>query len=199
MATVNAIGDIFQGTPAMQDSNPMDSLQQEPSSALAALASLLEELGIGSGRITPRPRGSRLTEEERARLEDTSAAAQRLPPTLVYGNACYALGRHEDAVEVYRGILNVEPADTTAKFNLGLACLRLRRPAEAVQEFTSVLVGEPGLAEAYYQRGNAHDDIGESERALADYTRAIELDPEYVQAMYNRGIVLGRRDGTTRP
>ena len=113
--------------PHSRSANPMDSPQHEPAAPLAALASLLQDLVIGSGRITPRPRGSRLTDNERARLEDAAEAVRPQPPTLVYGNACYALGRHEEATEVYRGILEAEPGDTAAQFNLGLACLRLRR------------------------------------------------------------------------
>ena len=117
---------------------------------------------------------------------------------LVYGNACYALGRHENASEVYRTLLDREPANVDARFNLGLAYLRLRQPDEAVREFTETLVRSPQLAEAYYQRGNAHDDLGEFERALSDYQRAIDLSPGYVQPMYNRGICWPAPDGTRR-
>ena len=162
--------------------------------SLAALASLLDQYATGSGRITPRPRGARLSEDVRTMLADAIAAVESAASSagpaadlLVYGNGCYAVGRHADASGVYLSILEDEPSNAEARFNLGLAYLRLRSPEDAVREFTGLLVQEPLLAEAFYQRGNGNDDLGQTERALADYERAIELDPEY-----NRGILLAK-------
>jgi tetratricopeptide (TPR) repeat protein len=164
---------------------------------LAALSALLEQYATGTGRINPRPRGARLSEEIRATLEDAVAALENASgelvspgELLVFGNGCYAIGRHADASEAYLSILANEPSNANARFNLGLAYLRLRSPQDAVREFTDLLVQQPLLAEAFYQRGNGNDDLGQTDRAIADYERAIELEPEYVHAMFNRGILL---------
>ena len=119
----------------------MDTGHQE-ASPLADLAAVLEKLGIGSGRITPRPRGLRLAGETRTRLETAVAEAADdgdAGRSLAYGNACYSLGRHDEASALFRKILASDPADSVARFNLGLVCLRLREPADAVYEFTEVL------------------------------------------------------------
>ncbi|MEE3166068.1 MAG: tetratricopeptide repeat protein, partial [Chloroflexota bacterium] len=169
------------------------------SNSLADLSALLEQYATGTGRITPRPRGARLSEEIRATLEDAVAALENTFGELVspeelfiFGNGCYAIGRHADASEAYMSILADEPSNADARFNLGLAYLRLRSPQDAVREFTDLLVQQPLLAEAFYQRGNGNDDLGQTDRAIADYGRAIELEPEYVHAMFNRGILLAQ-------
>ena len=162
-------------------------------STIETLTSLLEEFSIGAGRITPGPRGFRLSEENRlllAKTVDSLSNEEIQGAMLTYGNACYALGRHHDAVSAYRTVLGREPVSIEARFNLGLSQLRLRQPEQAVKEFTEALVRSPQLAEAYYQRGNAYDDLGDVEQALSDYSRAIDLAPGYIQPMYNRGIVL---------
>ena len=166
---------------------------QGKQSSIETLASLLEQFSIGAGRITPGPRGFRLSEEDRillARAVDSLTNEEIEGALLTYGNACFALRRHHDAVSAYRSVLGSEPASIEARFNLGLSQLRLRQPEQAVKEFTETLVRSPQMAEAYYQRGNAYDDLGDVEQALADYSRAIDLAPEYIQPMYNRGIVL---------
>ena len=118
---------------------------------IEALASILEQHSVGVGRITPGPRGSRLSGEPRRLLE---AAIEALGgeeidgATLVYANACYALGRHDEASAAYRKLLEQTPDDVDARFNLGLAHLRLREPEQAVREFTETLVRSPQLAEA---------------------------------------------------
>ncbi|MEO2140778.1 MAG: tetratricopeptide repeat protein, partial [bacterium] len=150
--------------------------------SLAALAKLLDKHASGTGRITPRPRGLRLSPETRSILEAGVTEAENVgreavlvEELLIFGNGCYAVGRHEEASESYLTILNDQPSNAEARFNLGLTYLRLRSPQDAVREFTNLLVQQPLLAEAFYQRGNGNDDLGETDQALADYSRAIEL------------------------
>ena len=175
---------------------------------IETLTSLLEQYSVGVGRITPGPRGSRLSGEPRRLLEaalEVLTVEEIAGATLAYANACYALGRHDDAAAAYRTLLEQSPANIDARFNLGLVQLRLRQPEQAVKEFTETLVRSPQLAEAYYQRGNAYDDLGDVEQSLADYERAIDLAPGYVQPRYNRGILLAGvgpapgGGGTVRP
>ena len=77
-----------------------------------------------------------------AEVESTANGAGQAIDLLVYGNGCYAAGRHADASDVYLSILQDEPSNADARFNLGLAFLRLRSPENAVREFTDLLVQE---------------------------------------------------------
>ena len=160
---------------------------------------LLQNNSIGVTYLTPLPRGGRLRGEAARQIEQTLEGLEAATPLgeealadLIFGNGCFAVGRYDVAARVYSRILQEEPDNPAARFNLGLAHLRLKDPARAVTELTVVLEQEPEMAEALYQRGNAYDDLGNPEWAVADYAAAIESNPDYLQAHYNRGVVLAR-------
>ena len=162
---------------------------------LDRLSALLAENGVGLGRLTPRPRGGRLSPEAREELEHLLAgleAGEAIEASMLYGNGCFAVNRYDQASTVYQRILESEPHHQDVRFNLGLAYLRSKRLEEAARQFTAVIDLNSTLAEAYYQRGNVHHDLGENDLALSDYGHAIGSDPEYLQAYYNRAVVLAR-------
>ena len=161
------------------------------------LVSLLQDYSIGLTYITPGPRGGGLTGLAQERLEEILAALDGVPNVrqdLVYANGCFFVGRYVKSAAVYSSLLESEPRDQVARFNLGLCYVRLKQPQDAVLEFTQVIKQviqvKPLLTQAHYQRGNVHDDLGEPELALIDYEMAISLEPEFLRAHYNRGIVL---------
>ena len=122
----------------------MDSI----ATLLTRLSGLLTEYGIGLSRLTPRPQGGRLSgaHQEEVGQVINSLEAQGPPElSLVYGNGCFALGRYDAAVAVYHQILDNEPDQHEARFNLGLAYLRLKKLREATKEFIAVDQGRPFL------------------------------------------------------
>ena len=130
---------------------------------LERLSALLVENSVGLGRLTPRPRGGRLSAQARKELEDVLAGLEVSGPVetgLLYGNGCFAINRYAEASTVYQGILEREPDHLDAGFNLGLAYLRSKRLDEAARQFTAVIERDPTLAEAHYQRGNVHGRFG---------------------------------------
>jgi superkiller protein 3 len=172
---------------------------QSADELLQQLSELLEWHNLGTGALTPRPRGGRLHGEDAAamaELLDQLAAADeglpagRSPRSLVFGNGCFAIGRYAEALVVYQALAGLQPSDFSVHFNLGVTCLRRRQPDDACRALTTALEIDDSHASAYYQRGNARDDMGDADGALDDYAAAIRLDPEYLQAYYNRGIVL---------
>ena len=85
-------------------------------------------------------RGSRLDSDVLLKLEKAVAAVEMVGKSLaspnnlmIFGNGCYAIGRHEDASSAYLKILKDEPANADARFNLVLSYLRLRRPEDSVR------------------------------------------------------------------
>lgn len=173
--------------------------QETGQGAAARLAYLLADCGIGDTYISPPPRGGSLTGVSKERVLDLLAELGPGPvdeARLVFGNACFAVGRYAEAAEAFRALVDRSPGNPVFNFNLGLCRIRLREPEEALLCFDRALnaveYGDPARAQIHYQRGNALDDLEKGEQAVAEYSAAIELDPGYLRAHYNRGIVLGK-------
>ena len=178
-------------------------MEAVPTNLIAKLTELLDSNSVGVTFLIPLPGGGRLTSEAHGKIQavldrlSSGGNGGRGPIALAYGNGCFAIARYADAASVYLRILEREPNNLAARFNLGLSYARMGRLRESVAQFTAVIeggtVGEPPRqAEAYYQRGNVRDELGECELALGDYAQALDLRPDYIQAFYNKGVVLAR-------
>ena len=76
--------------------------------SLNELSMLLLANGVGVERLTPRPRGGRLTGEPREEVEcllDILEGSAVADANLVYGNGCFAVGRYGQAAAVFERIV----------------------------------------------------------------------------------------------
>lgn len=114
------------------------------------------------------------------------------------GNAAFAEGRYEAAIEAYtRAILagDLEPEALAVTFNnRGVAYGELGDYDRAIQDYNQALSLRPGdrtsiknLRIGHVRRGSAHATLGEHEQALADYAKAIELEPQHAPTYLRRG------------
>lgn len=114
------------------------------------------------------------------------------------GNAAFAEGRYEAAVEAFsKAILagDLDPDFLAVTFNnRGVAYGELGDYDRAVQDYSQALSLKPGdktstknLRIAYTRRAAAHVKLGERDQALADYAKAIDLDPQVSSTYVRRG------------
>ena len=114
------------------------------------------------------------------------------------GNAAFAEGRYEPAIEAYtRAILagDLEPEALAVTFNnRGVAYGELGDYDRAIQDYNQALTLRPGdttsiknLRIGHARRGSAHANLGEQDQALADYSKAIELEPQHAPTYVRRG------------
>jgi tetratricopeptide (TPR) repeat protein len=114
------------------------------------------------------------------------------------GNAAFAEGRYEPAIEAYtRAILagDLEPEALAVTFNnRGVAYGELGDYDRAIQDYNQALTLRPGdrtsiknLRIGYARRASAHANLGEQDQALADYSKAIELEPQHAPTYVRRG------------
>ncbi len=61
--------------------------------------------------------------------------------------------RYEDAVQLFRQVINSDPSDYSAHFNLALAYSFLGKDSDGIQEYQKVLQLKPGLYEAQLNLG----------------------------------------------
>lgn len=105
------------------------------------------------------------------------------------------LGRRGDlfrAVQVWDGVLRVDPEHAEAHFRRGYSFARLGRLEEALEANGRALELRPDFAEAHNNRGYILSLQGHFPDALVSLQQALELRPEYDDAHVNRAIVLAR-------
>ncbi len=87
-------------------------------------------------------------------------------------------GNLDKAEEAYKTELEIDPANTSARFKLG--CLNVKRgnSADGVALLEQALRDEPSLSDAHYYLGNALFDLDRDEEATRQYELAIAADPE---------------------
>jgi tetratricopeptide (TPR) repeat protein len=96
------------------------------------------------------------------------------------------------SLQVFDGILSVDPEHAIASFNKGYTLARLGKFEEALKANARALELQPDFAEAHNNRSYILSCCGELSSALNAVQRALELRPDYDDAHTNRAIVLAR-------
>jgi tetratricopeptide (TPR) repeat protein len=104
--------------------------------------------------------------------------------------ARHRAGRLDEAEQLYRAVLKVEPGHFGAIHYLGLVCTQQHKFDEALTLLQQAVAIEPNSAEARTNLGIALAALGRPEDAVTQYQRAIALQPDHVEARNNLGIVL---------
>ncbi|MGI8893061.1 MAG: tetratricopeptide repeat protein [Bacteroidia bacterium] len=103
----------------------------------------------------------------------------------LYGRAMFFQENEEynKAITDYTQILNIEPGNANAHFNLGyIHQVHLKIYDQAIKHYTDAIAANPQYAEAYYNRGLTYETLGNINAAAADYRLALQFRPEYPAA-----------------
>lgn len=106
-------------------------------------------------------------------------------------------GRWEEAMAGYRGVLDLEPANSEALRLQGALQLHLGDTAGALRSLKAAVRCHPRSAEAHFGLGNAHRTAGTPDAAIAAYREAVNLKQDFAQAHCNLGVMLGEQDDWT--
>jgi tetratricopeptide (TPR) repeat protein len=96
----------------------------------------------------------------------------------------------EDAVNLFRRVLERKPGFPEALNGLGSALVRLRRFPEAVACLREAVAARPDFADAHNNLGGALKSLGRDDEAAVHFQRAIALDPRRAESRNNLGTVL---------
>jgi tetratricopeptide (TPR) repeat protein len=97
-------------------------------------------------------------------------------------------GAQEEAIQLYRKVLELEPKHAAAHINLGTIFYNRRNYAEAEQEYRKAIEVDPRYALAYFDLGNVLDETGRLGAAIESYKTALLLAPTYGDAHYNLAL-----------
>lgn len=146
-------------------------------------------------------------------LELDTATNDLLP---MYAAACVGLGRHQEAIAVYRQLVIASPASAELHVSLGHALQSIGRQREAIDSYQAAASIRPNFGDAYWSLANLktyHFSEGEISRMLAEEAapgtdrvdryhlcfalgKAHEDRGEYTQSwqFYERGNMLKRAE-----
>jgi tetratricopeptide (TPR) repeat protein len=99
-------------------------------------------------------------------------------------------GRRLEAIELYRRILEIQPANIDVTTWLGCALAEEGLLEEAIVQFDSTLKIDPSQSVAWINRGLAMANCRRHEEALFCYDRAIELQPDIAAGHFGRAGLL---------
>jgi tetratricopeptide (TPR) repeat protein len=108
-------------------------------------------------------------------------------------NVAELLKRDEQAVDAYRAILRIDPADEYARSVLGNLYARIGDRPAAIGEFQELVARHPQHADGWFNLGFIHDQRDELPDAERCFRKALELQPALDRAWYGLGLVLIRQ------
>jgi len=98
-------------------------------------------------------------------------------------------GHIDEAEELYRRVLEVDPDQPDALGFLGIVAMHRGRIDEAIELIERALTIEPGNADRYNNLGNVLLAAERVDDALEAYRKSIELDPRHADAYNNLGVI----------
>ena len=120
-------------------------------------------------------------------------ALERSPadPTLLGNCANFLIlkGRGQEAIAIYRRLLEVAPGNADAWLKLGLALLDAGSAGEALAALQQARVLRPRHSPTLQAMGSAHRAAGELGAAAQALSEAVSLDPGNGRAWVNLGVV----------
>ena len=114
-----------------------------------------------------------------ADMKEAIALAPRDPSNLqIDGDLLMKLGRTDDAIAVYKKILDIDPRDRFALTSLGYASRAAGRDDQAAKYFGQLAKYYPSLYVPYLALGDMYTARHEFKKAQASYSKAYALEPD---------------------
>jgi len=115
-----------------------------------------------------------------------------------YLNDYYVL-EYEESINFFKRIIELNPENYRAHYNLGIAYFNLNRFEEALNSYTIAIAIKPDHKHVYYNIGLLHEKKENLQGALEAYEKALEIDPNYIYAMHSLKVVRQNLDNNMNP
>ena len=110
-----------------------------------------------------------------------------------YLNDDYSL-KYNEAKEMFKRILQIDPKNYRAHYNLGIANFNLENIDEAKQCYEEAIRLKPDYKYCFYNIGLIYEREGNLQEALKYYEKTLEIDPQFPYAYNARNDILADLD-----
>lgn len=114
-----------------------------------------------------------------------------------YLNDEYTL-QYEKSKEMFKRILEINPMNYRAHYNLGIANFNLNEIEEAKECYEEAIRIKPDYKHCFYNLGLMYERVGDLQEALIYYEKALEIDPRFPYAFNARNQILVNLDELKR-
>ena len=106
------------------------------------------------------------------------------------GLQAHSANKLDEAVTAYFEVLEKDPKNKFAFYNLGVIAQRSERPAAAEAYYRLALEQDPKMANALFNLAIVRANTGASQDAISLYRQVIAVEPNYAAAHFNLGLLL---------
>lgn len=110
-----------------------------------------------------------------------------------YLNDEYTL-QYDRAQEIFKRIIEIDPRNYRAHYNLGIANFNLENMEQAKQCYEEAIRLKPDYKHCFYNMGLVYEREGNLQEALKYYEIALEIDPDFPYAYNARNQILSDLD-----
>jgi tetratricopeptide (TPR) repeat protein len=189
---------------AIHNRQLIDELRSQLDKKTELLAEQIDSLRQERARYAPPPSEARVTATpeagetiealteriEKLEREIKAKAEKTVGQWLEDGNADYASGNYQDAIEAYSKAIELDPECVPTYLGRGITYLSLNEFKKALADCSKAVELDPNFDLSYGFRGLAYYRMREFERAMIDYSKAIELDPNEASTHDNLAYLL---------
>jgi tetratricopeptide (TPR) repeat protein len=135
-----------------------------------------------------------------AAAEKQSAAqrSQQISSLFLSAVRCEEQHKTPQAVELYQGVLELDPRHAPSAINLGTIFYNERQFLRAETLYRQAVEFDPHYALAFFDLGNVLDELQRLPEAVEAYRAAIRLVPKYADAHYNLALAYERLNDRRR-
>lgn len=95
----------------------------------------------------------------------------------------------ESAVKQYQKIIETNPSDAEAYYNIGVVYYSEKKYDDSKAQFQKAIEIYPDFSEAYYSLGVVYYAEANYDKAIEAFSKAIQIDPRNHEAIYQLGVV----------
>jgi|GEM_PF-629469 len=111
--------------------------------------------------------------------------AQSIESIMMQGQQMLQNGAYSQAVTSFRQVIQREPSNFEAQFNLAFSYLGWGRNSNAVDEFKKAMRLQPRNSQVWSNLAIAYENMGKSQDAMNALYQAVQLDPQNITARLN--------------
>lgn len=121
---------------------------------------------------------------------DDKPTAKKVDETLQRGLAAHVAGDTEKALDLYDDVLEADPGNKFALYNIGLIKQNAGDKAEAERRYRATIAVDPNYGPALFNLAIIRFEAGANDEAIDLYRRVIAINPKDANAHLNLGFAL---------